>query len=576
MYFPKEYIQALRNRVRLSSVISRYISVKPANAGGEYKALCPFHGEKTPSFTISDKKGFYHCFGCGAHGDAIGFVKDYNNLPYPEAVKELALSEGIELPKVSHEQRQKYDEIEEVKKANENATSYFESSLKKNNEVIDYLKGRNITGEMAKKFRLGYAEQGKGLEEFLTKFYKANFLQKAGLILSNEKGSYPRFRDRLMFPIFDESGGVIAFGGRIIGEGEPKYLNSPETPSFNKSFTLYGLNFARNSAYKTGEIILVEGYMDVIAMHRGGMENAVATLGTSTTEHHLQKLWRYSNTPTVCLDGDNAGKRAMVRVSELALPFLSAEKSLKFVILPEGKDPDDIVNKSGREGLLQAFSRGISISDILWQGVLSKNDISTPEGKAKLEKSCLDIANKIEDEATQRSYREFFKSKIWELVRGKKSVKGIDNQELLNNLKNTLKESEKELLQVLAVIFYNKELLEDDDVYFSFSNLNISNEIIANFHDEILGSFDEESEVHKYIIEQISALILINKDIKDLSLDRAKLFWEICLKKYELVLIQEDIRNGQFSLDVIREMNNQVVTQQNELLELEQEYMDTI
>src|SRR3954468_23432187 len=345
---PDSFKQDLLNRVDIVEVVSRYVKLR--KGGANYSGLCPFHNEKTPSFSVSPVKQFYHCFGCGVHGNAIGFLMAYGGMGYVDAVKDLASSSGMQMPEfkprtpedVAREERQT-----DLYAVMEQAMEFYRAELKKSPKAIEYLKGRGLTGEIAARFRIGYApEEWQGLKEPFPK-YEDKALVEAGLVIENEGKRYDRFRDRVMFPIQNARGIVIGFGGRVMGDGEPKYLNSPETPLFEKGRELYGLVQARDAVRTEGHVLVVEGYMDVVALAQFEVGNAVATLGTATTPVHVQKLLRLAAEIIFCFDGDKAGRKAAWRALEVSLPLAPDHKPIRFLFLPEGEDPDSYVRKHG-------------------------------------------------------------------------------------------------------------------------------------------------------------------------------------------------------------------------------------
>jgi len=387
---PREFIQSLLGRVDIVDVVDRYVKLK--KAGSNYQACCPFHNEKTPSFTVSPSKQFYHCFGCGAHGNAVGFLMEYSGLAYPEAIRALAETVGMEVP----ETRAPIDPAKATQAQNlaqrmMEALSYYRAELKKSREAIDYLKGRGLSGEIAARYGLGYAPEGwQNLAAVFADYATAD-LRDTGLIIDSEPDEsagkksrrYDRFRHRVMFPILDARGNVIGFGGRVIGAGEPKYLNSPETPLFEKGRELYGLYQARRAIRDRNEVIVVEGYMDVVALAQHGVENAVATLGTATTPNHVAKLVKLADNVVFCFDGDAAGRKAAWRALEVSLPELADGKVVSFLFLPEKDDPDDFVRREGREAFLKAVGQARPLSQFLFSELGSHVDMSTEEGRAR-------------------------------------------------------------------------------------------------------------------------------------------------------------------------------------------------
>lgn len=359
---PDSFIQELLDRVDIVDVVQRYVPLK--KAGANYSACCPFHSEKSPSFTVSPTKQFYHCFGCGAHGSAIGFVMAHQGLGFVDAVEELAGNLGLTVPNEGRSQNPQYAE----KKASLTETMalaqrYYKEQLKKSPRAIEYLKGRGLTGEIAARFGLGYATDAwQGLESVYDD-YKATELATVGLVIDNEQGRrYDRFRDRIMFPILDARSNVIGFGGRIINPDDtPKYMNSPETPLFDKGRELYGLTQARQAIRDTNTVIVVEGYMDVVALAQHGVGNAVATLGTATTGDHVHKLMRQAEKIVFCFDGDKAGRKAAWRALENSLPHLADDHTVGFLFLPPEHDPDSYVREHGAEAFQKLAAHPTSL-----------------------------------------------------------------------------------------------------------------------------------------------------------------------------------------------------------------------
>ena len=381
---PESFIQELLARIDIVDVIERYLPLK--KAGANYVACCPFHSEKTPFFSVSPSKQFYHCFGCGAHGSAIGFVMEYSGLGFVEAVEDLAGQIGMQVPQQRpDERRQKAAEAAPLTEFMARAAKYYKEQLKASQKAINYLKGRGLTGEIAARFGLGYAPDGWQNLAAVFPEYQNKALVDCGLVIEGDAGKrYDRFRDRIMFPILDGRGNVIGFGGRVIGQGEPKYLNSPETPLFEKGRELYGLTQAQRSIRDTKTVVVVEGYMDVVALAQQGVENAVATLGTATTPEHVHKLTRLADRVVFCFDGDNAGRKAAWRALEASLGQVADNKSLAFLFLTPEHDPDTYVREFGADGFRRLIAEAGSAMDFLVQQFRTRKDRGTAEGRSRL------------------------------------------------------------------------------------------------------------------------------------------------------------------------------------------------
>lgn len=384
---PQSFIQDLLHRVDIVDVIDRHVKLK--KAGANFAACCPFHSEKSPSFTVSQSKQFYHCFGCGAHGTAISFLMEYSGLGFVEAVKDLAQNIGIAVPEERSDQPQRRrtegEDGEDLNQIMLTAAQFFRGALKDAPQAIAYLKKRGLSGDIAKKFGVGYAPEGWQNLERVFPNYQSTALTAVGLVKQNDEGRrYDIFRDRIMFPIVDVRGNVIGFGGRVLDTGEPKYLNSPETPLFEKGRELYGLYQARRAIRDVGRVIVVEGYMDVVALAQHGVEYAVATLGTATTPTHVQKMLRQTDEIIYCFDGDNAGRRAAWRALENSLGQLTDGKQVRFLFLPQGEDPDSYVRQHGKDHFEKLLGEAIPLSQFMINELSSRVDRSTSEGRARM------------------------------------------------------------------------------------------------------------------------------------------------------------------------------------------------
>jgi len=380
---PQDFIDDLMDRIDIVEVIGSRVQLK--KAGREYKSPCPFHNEKTPSFTVSPQKGFYHCFGCGAHGTALGFLLEFDRLEFPEAVEELAHIAGLTVPR--DEQAERRAPSAPVYETLAKAAGIYQQALKDDPPAIDYLKGRGLSGETVRDFGIGYAPGGWDflLRRFPDQEDVRRNLLSAGLIAARDSGGfYDRFRERIIFPIRDGRGRVVAFGGRITGDGEPKYLNSPETAVFHKGRELYGLFEARRAARDVNSILVVEGYMDVISLAGHGVQNAVGTLGTATTADHLKRLFRATRDVTFCFDGDRAGREAAWRALQTSLAEMRDGRQVNFLFLPDGEDPDSLVRRTGAEGFQAAMQDRLTLSDYLFRELERQTDTATMDGRATL------------------------------------------------------------------------------------------------------------------------------------------------------------------------------------------------
>ena len=383
---PREFIDELLARLDVVEVINHRVPLK--KAGKDFKACCPFHNEKTPSFTVSRPKQFYHCFGCGVSGTAITFLMEFEHLSFPEAVEELAGEAGLEVPDTGPARSGDNPTLPLLEILGE-ASRYYKDQLRSHRDAsttIAYLKQRGLTGEIAAQFDLGYAPTGwDNLSSTADNEEKLDLMVKAGLISKRESGGhYDRFRARVIFPIHDSKGRVIAFGGRLLDEGEPKYLNSPETPVFHKGSELYNLHRARSAIAQQQMSIVVEGYMDVLALAQHGIDHCVATLGTATTTTHLQRLFRLAPSIVFCFDGDRAGRDAAGRALEIALPLLESGRQVSFLFLPDGEDPDSVIRDQGADTFRTLIESATPLPDLLFDTLLNQTDLTRMDGKARL------------------------------------------------------------------------------------------------------------------------------------------------------------------------------------------------
>ncbi len=382
---PRQFIDDLLARADIVDVIDKRVPLK--KAGANYKACCPFHGEKTPSFTVSASKQFYHCFGCGAHGTAIDFLMEYDRLGFPEAVEELARSLGLDVPReessAQSQQRQRATSLYELMAA---ASEHYQLALRREPQAVAYLKARGLSGEIAQQYAIGFVPEGWDfiLQRLGKRAEDQAKLDTAGMLVKKDNGGYyDRFRNRIMFAIRDPRGKTIAFGGRVMGQGEPKYLNSPETPIFHKGRELYGLFEAKQHSRTLDTIIVVEGYMDVVMLAQHGIRNAVATLGTACTGEHVQRLFRSVNQVIFCFDGDRAGREAAWRALNNSLPELQDGKQISFLFLPDGEDPDSLVQKEGQAAFAQRIEQATPLSTYLIDHLKSQVDVRSIDGLSR-------------------------------------------------------------------------------------------------------------------------------------------------------------------------------------------------
>ena len=421
MSIPDDFKIELLDRVSLAQVVGTTLNWdqrKSQPAKGDYWACCPFHGEKTPSFHVDDRKGYYYCFGCHEKGNAISYLRKARNMGFREAIESLAGMVGMRVPEPSRQVREKADRVSALQQVCEEASSFFQKSLRSDlgAPTRSYLAERGVSEQTQRRFRIGYAPAGGELIAHLAeRGIPQQQMLDAGLVAKSESRGdvYCRFRDRLMFPISNTGGRTIAFGGRAMGSGVPaKYLNSPETDLFSKGSCLYNHGPARDACRGEEPLLVVEGYMDVVSLQQVGIESCVAPLGTAVTETQLRHIWRMDPKPVLALDGDVAGLRAAERTARLALPLLSPGKTLEFCIMPEGEDPDDVVRRQGKEGMLEMVGKAIPLAKFLWQRETRNRDLSRPENRAEFEESLLRSVRTIRDLTVRKYYLEHFESRL--------------------------------------------------------------------------------------------------------------------------------------------------------------------
>ena len=434
-HIPRGFIDDLLARVDIVDIVDSRVKLK--KQGKNYGACCPFHNEKTPSFSVSQEKQFYHCFGCGVHGNAIDFVMEFDRLDFVEAIEELASTLGLEVPREqrtggrfsnapranSEEKRSLYDLLGSI-------AQYYRSQLKvaANKDAIEYLKNRGLSGEIVQKFGIGYVpdEWDSVRKNFGQQKPTQDMLVTGGMLIENDQGNrYDRFRGRIMFPIRDRRGRVIGFGGRVLGDGTPKYLNSPETPVFHKGKELYGLYEVLQAYREPPQVLVVEGYMDVVALAQYGVDYSVASLGTSTTGDHLQMLFRQTSTVVCCYDGDRAGREAAWRALENALGYLKSGNILKFLFLPDGEDPDSYIRKHGKEAFEEQVKNAIPLSEYLFSNLTSQVQVGSDEGKAALSALAVPLIEKIPDEYLQAQLKKILGQKTGIFLEHQTQVKKI-------------------------------------------------------------------------------------------------------------------------------------------------------
>ncbi|EFM95898.1 DNA primase [Actinobacillus pleuropneumoniae] len=415
---PSSFIDDLVARTDIVELINSRVKLK--KAGRDYQACCPFHHEKSPSFTVSQSKQFYHCFGCGAHGNAISFLMDYDKLEFPEAIEELAAMQGLEVPRENVINRDGKPQASYKTKRNlyellEAISRFYQQNLTQDIPSQSYLQNRGLSAEIIARFEIGFAYNSMDsvLRKFGTNRDEVQKLFDTGMITQNDSGRiYDKFRNRVMFPIRDKRGRVIAFGGRVMGDERPKYLNSPESATYHKGNELYGLFQALQQNENPTSLVVVEGYMDVVALAQFGVDNVVASLGTATTGEQIQQMFRVTEQVICCYDGDRAGREAAWRAFENALPYLHDGRQLKFIFLPDGEDPDSFVRAQGKQGFEAYLQNAMSLSDFLFDSLIAQVDLSSKEGKSKLAALAIPLINRIPGEMLRVYLRNILGQKL--------------------------------------------------------------------------------------------------------------------------------------------------------------------
>ena len=517
---PKDFIDSLIEKVNIVDVIGNYIKLE--KKGNDYWARCPFHSEKTSSFSVSENKQFFHCFGCGAHGNAIGFVMDHTNKTYPEAIESIANSLGIEIPR-DKESNKIYEERKRLQNTLTKAKEIFENQLKISKNAINYLKERNITGETAKIFNIGYAaDDFQLLKRSLGNSYTEAALLDAGLIVKKDKNSYDKFRDRIMFPIHDQTGNPIAFGGRILSENKDKplakYMNSPETKLFSKKKVLYNLHLAKKEKISKDCIFVVEGYMDVIKLYQEGIKNCVATLGTAVTKENLIQCFKYTREIICCFDGDQAGKKAAWQGVENIMPVIKDGDAISFVFLPDNYDPDNIIEKGGKNLWNENIGKKISIEEFIYQKFSREFDLSTAAGKTQ-------YLQKV-DSLLRHLNAEILKDIIYEFLKDKVGAKYSPDNKSQNITRSTKYKANSPLQKAILILMHNPSINVDENLVNDkrikdnqgIILLKSMIDLIKGNKDIKLGSIIENfrSDNKAYLtLEKISKIVITDYDYPD-------------------------------------------------------------
>ena len=513
MSLPPAFLDEVRARVPLSDVIGRHVRL--TRAGREHKGLCPFHQEKTPSFTVNDHKGFFHCFGCGAHGDVIGFVMRHDRASFMEAVEQLAAQAGLRVPQPTPAERAAVDRRERLYELTGAAAAYFQSELRRpaGRGALDYLRRRGLDDEAIERFRLGYApaDSRAMLKHLADLGFAEPAIMETGLARQPDDGRsvYSFFRDRVMFPVGDLRDRVVGFGGRVLEGRGPKYLNSPDGPLFHKGDLLYGLGRARAAAARDHPVIVAEGYMDVIALARAGFEGAVAPLGTAITDAQIRLLWQMSPLPVLCLDGDEAGRRAARRVAEQVLPQLRPDHSIMIAFLPSGEDPDSLLS-GGPVSMRRVIDAARPLVDVLWEWMTASHKVGTPEGRAGLKSNLDALARRIADPTVRTFYLTEFRTRVDDTFRPRRPagrhVRGRGERIAAGPRPAPLVKQRDFPARVLLVCVINHpDLL--DEVHEALALLPMPDEELSNVRQAILTIYSQSKDLDSETLERhISSL----------------------------------------------------------------------
>lgn len=551
MRFEKTFPDRLQSQIKLSDLISKRISIKNT-AADKFIALCPFHKEKTPSFHIDDRKEFYHCFGCGAHGNIFNFVMETENLPFGEAVTKIADDYNIPIPYVKNaiQDKSKLEKIDKSYQIHQIISNFFENNIysQDGDLALKYLKSRSLDSKIIKKFRLGFAD--KNPNKLLAHLKDHNFSQEeiiaSGVFSKSDRGEiYCRFKNRVIFPITNNKNQIIAYGGRVLDNSLPKYLNSPETELFQKRFNLYNLANAKKEIYQEKYAILVEGYMDVISLDNYQISNVVAPLGTAITKEQLQILFRITNNIIICLDGDEAGIRGAKRIINLALPIINANNHIKFVFLPDKTDPDDFVKNNGKKEMLNFLKNSKDFSEILFQFEVKDLDIDisnsniTPEKKTILQSNIQKKTDLITDNITKRNFLQYYNNLLFFL--GKKNKNTQNNHSVRLKKIDFVTNFDADIIlscNILNILIHFPDLINYGDADVKILDLTFSNNILENIREEIFEKMLDD----KFEIVDLKEFVNVNfSDYDQLSLIEQKIFANNIIKDPEIAIIKVKI-----------------------------------
>ena len=516
----RAFAEDLKRKVSISNIVGKVVTLKPKGKG-EFTGLCPFHSEKTPSFTVSEDKGFYHCFGCGAHGDSVSFRMQLSNLTYKEALESIASEAGLPVPKFSKAQNEEFDRNKIIERIFEETTRYYVYKLK-NSDSEKYFFNRRLTSKTIEQYSLGHAPSNQDdLLKALRTFANDNDIIASTVFVKGQKGElYPFFRNRAMFPIKSVTGKTIAFGGRSIDGSEPKYINSPENPLFKKGHELYFLNFALRS--KSDFMIVVEGYMDAISLAQHGFTNVVAPLGTALKVEQLDILWRRQLTPYLCMDNDNAGQKAAFKTAVEALPLISPQKTLKFIKLYGAKDPDEFLQKNKPDVLSKILENPTSLSDFIFSFELAKKSLKTPESKADLKSRLLQHSEQIKDNNLKKFFAQDLMSRFYNSLNNKSERTNKKNKESqtksMHAVVSTMGYEDKNEAVIFYLLLSYPDLITHKDIWHHLENLSLNTEVLDKTHKYLLSITDNAGKYNDHELHAArSELTAHVADLNDVS-----------------------------------------------------------
>jgi DNA primase len=546
-----KFYEEIKLKCKVSEMVSKTTSL--SKKGSEYLGLCPFHTEKTPSFTINDFKGFYHCFGCGVHGDVIKFYSERYKISYHDSAVRIAQEVGIEIKKLSKQEEQHYKELDNLHSITEISCNFYKSSV--NKEISDYLAKRSIPNELIEKFEIGYAPPNNVLYRFLeSKNQSLAMMNKAGVVGKDEQNNiYDIFRNRIIFPIRNVYNKVVGFGGRVLGDSLPKYINSPDNVLFQKKNTLYGENIVSSYCYKTNNIIVVEGYFDVISMHKVGLCQTLASLGTAVTKDHLIKIFKMVDEIIICMDGDKAGLNSIKKVIDNVIDLVSTNKIISFVLIPDSLDPDNFITRDGKDAMYSLIEKRVSLSEMILRIQFDNIEDKKPETKAKLEKTLDIFTSKITDSYIKKNFNEYFKRQIWKSFNISEKTSNINKMNIvIPELVTNIGIIEKTMLYCIV---NNPFLLLKQTILDFLIDVSLEDEHLESLKNWIMNevNFDSvkttnelieliKNSSFKGILENLSKDNLI---IPNFHGDEAKLidFWEVLYMKHNLIKIKQEYFN---------------------------------